>query len=74
MIELICEYLSVRFIWLYVLNMSRTHFRVNPHSRAAWTSRNSWPETAAKSEVKWLQLESNPQPLTHLFSSVQVFV
>ena len=27
MIELFCEYLSVRFIWLYVLNMSRTHFK-----------------------------------------------
>ena len=32
MIELCCEYLSVRCIWLYVLIMSRTRFRVNPHS------------------------------------------
>ena len=74
MIELFCEYLSVRFNWLYVLNMSRTRFRVNPHSRTAWTSWNSLPETGAKSEVKWLQLDSNHLPLTHLFSSAQVFI
>ena len=30
MIELYCNYLSVRCIWLYVI-MSRMHFRVNPH-------------------------------------------
>ena len=32
MIELRCEYLSVRCIWLYVLIMSRTRLRVKPHS------------------------------------------
>ena len=32
MIVLCCEYLSVRRIWLYVTIMSRTSFRVNPHS------------------------------------------
>ena len=32
MIELCYEYLSVWCIWLYVLIMSRTRFRVNPHS------------------------------------------
>ena len=37
--------------WLYVLIMSRTRFRVNPHSIVAWMSRNSLLETAAKSEV-----------------------
>ena len=31
-IELCCEYLSVRFIWLYIIIMSRTSFRVYPHS------------------------------------------
>ena len=31
MIELCCEYLSVLCIWLYVIIMSRTSFRVNPH-------------------------------------------
>ena len=46
MMELYCEYLSVRCIWLYVLVMSRTRFRVNPHSIAAWMSRNSLFEAA----------------------------
>ena len=32
MIELSCEYSPIRCIWLYVLIMSRTRFRVNPHS------------------------------------------
>ena len=35
MIELCYEYLSVRSIWLYVLTISRTCFRVNPHSIVA---------------------------------------
>ena len=47
MIELCCEYLSVRCIWLYVLVMSCTHFRVNLHSIFAWMSRNSLLETGA---------------------------
>ena len=37
--------------WLYVLAMSRTRFRVNPHSIVAWMTRNSLLETGAKSEV-----------------------
>ena len=32
MIEVCCEFLSVRCIWLHVIIMSRTSFRVNPHS------------------------------------------
>ena len=40
MIGLYCEYLSVRCIWLYVLIMSGTYFRVNPHSVVNWVSRN----------------------------------
>ena len=31
-IDLCCEYLSVRCIWLYLSIMSRMSFRVNPHS------------------------------------------
>ena len=46
-----CEYLSVRCIWLYLLIMSRTRFRVNPHSIVAWMSRNSLLEAGAKSEI-----------------------
>ena len=41
MIEQCCEYLSRQFIWLYVLVMSHTCFRVNPHSLVAWVSRSS---------------------------------
>ena len=29
MIQVYCEYLSVRYIWLYVIIMSRTSFRVD---------------------------------------------
>ena len=36
---------------LYVLIMSRTHFKVNLHSIIAWMSRNSLLETGAKSQV-----------------------
>ena len=61
--ELCCEYLSARCIWLYLL-MSRTRFRVNPHSIVAWMSKNPLLEAGAKSEVKWLQLDSNPEPLS----------
>ena len=39
-------------IWLYVLVMSLTHFRVNPHSIVAWMSRFSFLlEAGAKLEV-----------------------
>ena len=38
MIELCCEYLIVRSIWLYVLIKSRRHFRVNLHHIVAWMS------------------------------------
>ena len=37
-----CEYLFVRCIWLYVLLMSRTRFRMNPHSIVGWMSRYSF--------------------------------
>ena len=37
-------------LWLYVLVMSRTHLKVNPHSIVAWMSRNSLLEAGAKSE------------------------
>ena len=50
MIELCCENLSVRCICLYVIIMSRTRFRVNPHSIVARMSRNSLLEAGGKSE------------------------
>ena len=38
-IDLCCEYLSVRCIWLYFLIAPCTHYRVNPQSIVAWMSR-----------------------------------
>ena len=42
MIELIFEYLFVLCIWLFLLIMSRTRFRVNPQSVFAKISRHSF--------------------------------
>ena len=39
------EYLPVQCIWLYVIIMSRMHFRVNLLSIVAWISKNSLPKT-----------------------------
>ena len=50
-IELCCEYLAVRYIWLHVIIMPHTRFRVNLHSIVAWISGNSLLETSAISEV-----------------------
>ena len=50
MIELFCEYLSVRCIWLNVFIMSRTSLKVNPHSTITWMSRNSLLDAGAISE------------------------
>ena len=41
MIELCCEYLSVWCIWLHVIIMSCTRFRVSLHFVVSWMSRNS---------------------------------
>ena len=46
---------------LYVLVMSRTRFRVNPHSIVAWMSRNSLLQASARNvKFKWLHLDSTP--------------
>ena len=49
--ELCCEYLSVWCIWLCVINMSHTRFRVNLHSVIVWMSKSSLLETFVISEV-----------------------
>ena len=51
MIELCSEYLSVQCILLYILVMSHTRSRVNPHFIVAWMSRNSLLEAGMKFEV-----------------------
>ena len=50
MIELCSENLSVRCIWLCILVMSRTSFRVNPHSIVVWMSWNSLLKAGTKFE------------------------
>ena len=47
LVEVYCELpvssytLLLKELWLYILIMSRTRFRVNPQSVVAWMSRNS---------------------------------
>ena len=66
MVELCCEYLSVRCIWLHVLVMSRTRFTVNPHFIIALPECQETPcsKQARNLKFKWLQLDSTPQPLS----------
>ena len=45
MIELCCEYLSARHIWLHAIIMSCMHFKVNLHTIVAWMSRNALLKT-----------------------------
>ena len=45
--------------WLYLLIMSRTRFRVNPHSIVAWMSRNSLLKAGAKSELSFYELSGS---------------
>ena len=66
-IELCCQYLSVRCIWLYVLIMSRTRFRVNPRSIVAWMSRNS----LLKAGTKTFRLRDTMQNLASLLLRLQ---
>ena len=51
MIELCCEYLSVRCIWLYVIIMSCTSFRVNPHSSLA-----KWLSVCLQTKWLWVRI------------------
>ena len=52
MIEMSSEHLSIQRISLYVLVMSRTYSRVNPHSIFDSISENSLLETGAIPEVE----------------------
>ena len=65
MIRLCSEYLSVRCIWLYLLFMLRTRFRVNPHSIVAWMSRKPLLEGGEKSPGE--MIATGLEPRTALF-------
>ena len=64
MIELCCEYFSLRIIWLYIIIMSRTHFRVIRESIVAWMSKKTLLQQTRNLKLKWLQLDSNPLPIS----------
>ena len=51
--------------WLYVPDLSRTRFRMNPHSIVAWMSRNFLLEAGAKSEV-WVTATGLEPTTTYL--------
>ena len=56
MTELCCEYLSMWCIWLYVIIMSPTRFRMNPHSIACLNAK----ELLARSRCHiWSLSDSN---------------
>ena len=63
MIELIYEYLSVLFIWLYAIIMSPTHFQVNPHSVFDGTYRTPSSKQERYLKFKGVQGDSNPRQL-----------
>ena len=44
--------------------MSRARFRVNPHISVSRKSRNVLLETGTYLKFKWLQRDSNPQPIS----------
>ena len=71
MIELCPEYLPVRCIWLYVIIMSHTRFRVNLHSIVTWIPRNSCSKQAQYLQFKWQQRDSKPVP-SKQFLDIQV--
>ena len=49
---------------LYVVMMSRMHFKVNPHSVFTWMSRTPCSKQVQYLKFKWLQRDSNQQPLS----------
>ena len=78
MIELCSEYLSERCIWLYVLVMSRRHFRVNAHSIVGWMSRNSLLKAGAISEGEltstWIRQVSFQHAMMFVSTIISLFI
>ena len=56
MIELCCEYLSVWCIYLYVLVMSRTHFRVKTQLNH-FASLAKWLNVRLQSKWLWVRVQ-----------------
>ena len=72
-IEMCCEYLSVRCIWLHVLIMSRMRFRVYPHSIVTWISRNSLLEAGAKFDF-WNLISDFASASSKEFLDIQITI
>ena len=51
-------------IWLYVLVMSSTCFRLNPHFIVAWMQGTPCSKQVRNLKFKLQQLDSNPEPLS----------
>ena len=63
MIELCCEHLSVQRIGLYLPVMSRTHSQWVYTLYLPECQGTPWSKQVRYLKFKWLQLDSNPQPL-----------
>ena len=69
-------FLTLEFIWLYVLIMSPTRFRLNLNSAVAWSSRNPLLETGVVSScsvclrTKWLWIWILLQSLGFIFENI----
>ena len=62
-------WVKVSALWLYVLIMWRTRFRVNPHSIVAWMSSNFLLEADVKSDCNWTRTHNHlvhKRTLNHL--------
>ena len=66
LMNIVKNFTSVKF-WLYVLIMSRTRYRVNPHYIGTPCLKQ-----ARNLKFKWLQRGSNPQPLSSFTNKVVV--
>ena len=64
MIELCCEYLSVWYIWLYVIIMSHTGFRENLHYILPECQGAPYLKQAAYLKIKQQEWDLNLQPLS----------
>ena len=55
--------LTLNVVWLYVIIMSRTSFRVNPHSIGCLNVKELLAPSSPYLKFKWQQRDSNLQPL-----------
>ena len=66
MTQLCCEHSSVRYVWLSVIIMSNTNFRVNLHYNLPKFQGTPCSKQVPYLKFKWQQRDSNPQPLSRI--------